>query len=113
MAQNSSPFSCTDCLYGDGCSCLKDKRHEGPIYAFKPVASNPRVLAVLGAQWGDEGKGKLVNMLAKDADVCCRFNGMCFFVCYNGLGLEQVLRTSASLYFFIRWIQCRAYDCCK
>jgi adenylosuccinate synthase len=30
---------------------------------------------VLGAQWGDEGKGKLVDILAQNADLCCRFNG--------------------------------------
>jgi adenylosuccinate synthase len=30
---------------------------------------------VLGSQWGDEGKGKLVDILAKDFDVCARFNG--------------------------------------
>lgn len=33
------------------------------------------VLAVLGAQWGDEGKGKLVDLLASQFSVCCRFNG--------------------------------------
>jgi adenylosuccinate synthase len=33
------------------------------------------VCAVLGAQWGDEGKGKLVDLLAKDADIVCRYNG--------------------------------------
>jgi len=33
------------------------------------------VLAVLGAQWGDEGKGKLVDLLASKFSVCCRFNG--------------------------------------
>jgi len=27
---------------------------------------------VLGAQWGDEGKGKVVDMLATDADIVCR-----------------------------------------
>lgn len=31
--------------------------------------------AVLGAQWGDEGKGKIVHLLARDADYCVRFNG--------------------------------------
>lgn len=36
---------------------------------------NHRVLAVLGAQWGDEGKGKLVDVLAKKYDIICRFNG--------------------------------------
>ena len=33
------------------------------------------VLAVLGSQWGDEGKGKLVDLLAGKFSVCCRFNG--------------------------------------
>ena len=27
---------------------------------------------VLGAQWGDEGKGKLVDILCENTDVCCR-----------------------------------------
>ena len=31
-----------------------------------------QVTVVLGSQWGDEGKGKLVDVLAEDADVCCR-----------------------------------------
>ena len=30
---------------------------------------------VLGAQWGDEGKGKLVDMLSQDYDVCARVAG--------------------------------------
>ena len=34
-----------------------------------------RFCVVLGTQWGDEGKGKLVDILAKDYDVCARFNG--------------------------------------
>jgi adenylosuccinate synthase len=33
------------------------------------------VVAVLGSQWGDEGKGKLVDLLASQFSVCCRFNG--------------------------------------
>ena len=33
------------------------------------------VIAVLGAQWGDEGKGKIVDFLAEDADIVARFNG--------------------------------------
>jgi len=32
-------------------------------------------IAVVGAQWGDEGKGKLVDFLAKDADVIARYQG--------------------------------------
>ena len=31
--------------------------------------------AILGAQWGNEGKGKLVAHLCETADVCARFNG--------------------------------------
>ena len=30
------------------------------------------VTVVLGTQWGDEGKGKVVDMLATKADICCR-----------------------------------------
>ena len=37
--------------------------------------SKGSVDVVLGVQWGDEGKGKLVDVLAQDADVCCRFAG--------------------------------------
>lgn len=33
------------------------------------------VTAVIGAQWGDEGKGKFVDILAQDADLVIRFNG--------------------------------------
>ncbi|MEM7536166.1 MAG: adenylosuccinate synthase [Chloroflexota bacterium] len=33
------------------------------------------VIAVVGAQWGDEGKGRLVDNLAKEADIVCRFQG--------------------------------------
>ncbi len=31
--------------------------------------------AVLGCQWGDEGKGKIVDLLAADADIIARFQG--------------------------------------
>ena len=33
------------------------------------------VTVVLGAQWGDEGKGKIVDYLAQDMDMVIRFNG--------------------------------------
>ena len=33
------------------------------------------VKAVVGANWGDEGKGKITDMLAKDADIVVRFQG--------------------------------------
>ncbi|XP_048884343.1 adenylosuccinate synthase, like [Brienomyrus brachyistius] len=34
-----------------------------------------KVTVVLGAQWGDEGKGKVVDLLAMDADIVCRCQG--------------------------------------
>jgi len=30
---------------------------------------------VVGAQWGDEGKGKIVDLLAQDSDLVCRYQG--------------------------------------
>ena len=32
-------------------------------------------LVVIGAQWGDEGKGKIVDILARDADAVVRYQG--------------------------------------
>jgi adenylosuccinate synthase len=52
-----------------------------PIRSFsKPITRcttglNSRFCVILGSQWGDEGKGKLVDILAKDYDLCGRFNG--------------------------------------
>jgi len=30
---------------------------------------------IVGAQWGDEGKGKIVDLLALDSDIVCRYQG--------------------------------------
>ena len=30
---------------------------------------------VVGTQWGDEGKGKIANLLARDADMVVRYQG--------------------------------------
>jgi adenylosuccinate synthase len=32
-------------------------------------------VAIIGAQWGDEGKGKIVDLLAEEADLVVRFQG--------------------------------------
>ncbi len=32
-------------------------------------------IAVVGAQWGDEGKGKLIDILSKDVDITVRYQG--------------------------------------
>ncbi|XP_054874328.1 adenylosuccinate synthetase isozyme 2 [Amphiprion ocellaris] len=42
--------------------------------APRPAVGN-KVTVVLGAQWGDEGKGKVVDLLAQDADMVCRCQG--------------------------------------
>jgi adenylosuccinate synthase len=34
-----------------------------------------RTVAVIGTQWGDEGKGKVVDLLAHDADIVVRYQG--------------------------------------
>ncbi|MBU1084420.1 MAG: adenylosuccinate synthetase, partial [Candidatus Omnitrophica bacterium] len=30
---------------------------------------------IVGAQWGDEGKGKIIDLLARDSDIIVRFQG--------------------------------------
>uniref|UniRef100_A0A669BZ94 Adenylosuccinate synthetase n=1 Tax=Oreochromis niloticus TaxID=8128 RepID=A0A669BZ94_ORENI len=40
-----------------------------------PKEPQNKVTVVLGAQWGDEGKGKVVDLLAMDADIVCRCQG--------------------------------------
>src|SRR5471032_498884 len=32
-------------------------------------------ITIIGTQWGDEGKGKIVDLLAESADVIVRFQG--------------------------------------
>ncbi|KOB71278.1 Adenylosuccinate synthetase, partial [Operophtera brumata] len=41
----------------------------------KPTKMENKVIVVLGAQWGDEGKGKVVDLLAVDSDIVCRCQG--------------------------------------
>ncbi|KAM4771805.1 adenylosuccinate synthetase isozyme 2 isoform 1-T2 [Rhinophrynus dorsalis] len=45
-----------------------------PASVQSPFVGN-KVTVVLGAQWGDEGKGKVVDLLAQDADIVCRCQG--------------------------------------
>ena len=34
-----------------------------------------QVIVFIGAQWGDEGKGKLVDLFAQECDIVCRCQG--------------------------------------
>ena len=47
--------------FGQGAECLRDRQD------FEMTN-----VVVVGSQWGDEGKGKMVDMLATTADVVCR-----------------------------------------
>ena len=40
-----------------------------------PENNIPQVQLILGSQWGDEGKGKIVDLLGKDAEVVARYQG--------------------------------------
>ena len=49
-----------------------------------------KVKVVLGAQWGDEGKGKLVDLLAENANIVARCQVMHFlifvhYIIFNGV----------------------------
>lgn len=57
--------------------------HSLPKKARTDMSSN--VTVVLGAQWGDEGKGKVVDMLACNVDIVCR--------CQVSMTINFLLRT--------------------
>ena len=44
---------------------------------------------ILGLQWGDEGKGKIVDNLSEDIDVVCRFQGGHNAVSYTHLRAHE------------------------
>src|SRR6476469_3048596 len=44
----------------------------GPVLVSAPKMAN---VAVFGAQWGDEGKGKIVDLLCERFDVVARYQG--------------------------------------
>ena len=39
------------------------------------LINSSKIAAIVGAQWGDEGKGKIVDWLSSEADVVVRFQG--------------------------------------
>eukprot|EP00930_Biecheleria_cincta_P055050 TRINITY_DN41423_c0_g1_i1.p1 TRINITY_DN41423_c0_g1~~TRINITY_DN41423_c0_g1_i1.p1 ORF type:complete len:552 (+),score=83.11 TRINITY_DN41423_c0_g1_i1:70-1725(+) len=46
-----------------------------PVETGRLSGEDSSFCVVLGAQWGDEGKGKLVDILAQNVQLCARFNG--------------------------------------
>jgi adenylosuccinate synthase len=45
------------------------------IHGIHPRRNCVMVKAIVGANWGDEGKGKITDMLAQEADIILRFQG--------------------------------------
>ena len=43
--------------------------------ASRIFANRHNVTVILGSQWGDEGKGKIVDLLSSNAEIVCRFQG--------------------------------------
>jgi adenylosuccinate synthase len=57
---------------------LKKSLFSLPFSSFSSKCTsgtNSKFCVILGSQWGDEGKGKLVDILSKDYQICARFNG--------------------------------------
>lgn len=50
-----------------------------------------KVTVVLGAQWGDEGKGKVVDLLATESDMVCRCQVLCTTVMLVPFFLKYVV----------------------
>ena len=49
--------------------------NQGESMCQKAETKKGSVDVILGAQWGDEGKGKLVDILSKDYEICARVAG--------------------------------------
>uniref|UniRef100_A0A4W4HCT0 Adenylosuccinate synthetase n=1 Tax=Electrophorus electricus TaxID=8005 RepID=A0A4W4HCT0_ELEEL len=61
-----------------GWSANDHKGHTNPLSTGvkrSRLDSGNKVAVVLGAQWGDEGKGKVVDLLATESDIVCRCQG--------------------------------------
>ena len=56
------------CSSNLGAGLTTDRLHLSLIHIYM-------VKAVVGANWGDEGKGKITDMLAEKADIIVRFQG--------------------------------------
>jgi len=65
-------------LYAGARSSLKAKMTEKLVDVISTTndsyadGKKTKVVVVLGAQWGDEGKGRIVELLSQGADVVCR-----------------------------------------
>jgi adenylosuccinate synthase len=51
------------------------KPHCAPSDYWETLRAAVPATVIVGAQWGDEGKGKIVDLLARDSDIVCRYQG--------------------------------------
>ena len=51
------------------------KRARGPVFRQESCLGKSKTAVVVGAQWGDEGKGKIVDVLSENFDVVARYSG--------------------------------------
>lgn len=60
-----------------GTSALISQSGQGPFFVSGGTEGYWTMgnLVIIGAQWGDEGKGKIVDILAKDASMVVRYQG--------------------------------------
>lgn len=63
---NGIMADCTTMMNGESTFAARRNGSSGTLH---------KVTVVVGAQWGDEGKGKVVDMLAREADIVCRCQG--------------------------------------
>ena len=73
------------------------------------------VKAVVGANWGDEGKGKVTDMMAKEADVVIRFQGganaghtiVTHLLDYGNIRFEMGYASAIAAMLFVAMIVCK------
>ncbi|CAB1332958.1 unnamed protein product [Coregonus sp. 'balchen'] len=76
MAADSTMCNGQETASLNGEPAFKRPRESGQVESLRiPKEPRNKVTVVLGAQWGDEGKGKVVDLLAMDADIVCRCQG--------------------------------------
>ena len=51
------------------------RRADGRVRWLRRLTRGMPGIVIVGAQWGDEGKGKVVDLLAEQADLVIRFQG--------------------------------------
>ncbi|XP_073151228.1 adenylosuccinate synthetase 2, chloroplastic [Henckelia pumila] len=75
VKQHKSIGSSIVCSSGNNASAVIEQGTSESDSGLSRIGSLSQVSGVLGCQWGDEGKGKLVDILAKHFDIVARCQG--------------------------------------